>query len=812
MGDLIEYDSQGVLTSIPNDITTITIKSSCTGFRSTGQDDSVFKNVRTSLKTVNFEENSQLTSVSPYCFYECRLLSFIDLSKCTQLYSIGTYAFTNCKALQTIDFPPSLTKIYAKAFQSSGLKSITIPANVDEIVDHAFGYCSSLASITFVEGSKLKSIGSHIFVYGKITSFEIPESVTSFSATAIDGCTSIERFTVHEKNNNFYADENGVLFNDGETLIYAFPPTKTGTYNIPNGITTLKTTSFFRSQLSTVVFPEGLTTIESYCFTGSSISQLFFSSQSLTTIGTEAFTGCTNLVNITFNEGLKSIADKAFNGCTNLQNVIFPSTLKTLGGGVFNGCNNVKISFGEDSEYRFDNEHWWIVKNDNTSLSQCLMDDQTEYKIPNTYLTIGTASFYEKQKLEHIKFESGSHLTTIDKEAFYNCINLQTFEFPESLISINEKAFTLCKSLQSINLSQLNSLAFIGNYAFQYCRDSSSIILPSLKETQTLRITQEESQYITLGNYSFFECRNVNNIDLGDKIQTIGQYCFQNCYLIESVVITESCSWIGAYAFNNCTSLKWVTFQAESAIETFPTYLFNNCTNLTEIKEYPQNLKTIESYAFSRTALSHFEVPESIETIGYSAFESCTSLVNFTIPENSSLVKLQGDIFNDCKALESIYNHCPNFTTWEHALFDKNLNEMIILPPASDVVYFSFPPNMSSIGVGALQNAKSLEVVFLHSNITNIGSYSFRNCSKLRYVNIPISVSTIGINVFDGCRRLQCGLSIQNQTAEFKQRLIDAGLLHRCLQDCNYLCTGMSSPKISYSPIGVVCLIFTRSK
>ena len=66
-----------------------------------------------------------------------------------------------------------VVSISARAFESSNIKEIVLPASLLEIEDEAFYWCYTLESIEFAENSKLASIGSSAFDRcGSLTSID----------------------------------------------------------------------------------------------------------------------------------------------------------------------------------------------------------------------------------------------------------------------------------------------------------------------------------------------------------------------------------------------------------------------------------------------------------------------------------------------------------------------------------------------------------------------------------------------------------------------------------------------------------------
>ena len=141
-------------------------------------------------------------------FYENKKIEKIILPN--TLTTIGQYAFYDCTSLQTVTFEKGsrLKTIEESAFEDcTELTSIEIPASVETIEDSAFKGCSKLATVTFEKGSKLKTIGgsyaSHgvFYYYGAfsdctaLTSIEIPASVETIGAAAFMRCSKLATVT-----------------------------------------------------------------------------------------------------------------------------------------------------------------------------------------------------------------------------------------------------------------------------------------------------------------------------------------------------------------------------------------------------------------------------------------------------------------------------------------------------------------------------------------------------------------------------------------------------------------------------------------
>jgi hypothetical protein len=183
-----------------------------------------------SLATVTFAKGSQLTSIGRSTFLYCTGLTTITLEECSQLTSIGDRAFEstgitsitipagvtnidngtfrNCVGLTTITFAEGslLNNIGANAFQltsstsTGGITGIAIPAGVTNIGNEAFCYCGRLTTVIFAEGSQLVTIGNSTFAYTKsVTSITIPASVINIYTWAFQGWTNAQTIRIEGK-------------------------------------------------------------------------------------------------------------------------------------------------------------------------------------------------------------------------------------------------------------------------------------------------------------------------------------------------------------------------------------------------------------------------------------------------------------------------------------------------------------------------------------------------------------------------------------------------------------------------------------
>ena len=118
------------------------------------------------------------------------------------------------------------------------------------------------------------------------------------------------------------------------------------------------------------------------------------------------------------------------------------------------------------------------------------------------------------------------------------------------------------------------------------------------------------------------------------------------------------------------------------------------------------------------TSLTSVTIPDSVTSIGDSAFSGCTSLTSVTIPD--SVTSIGGWAFYECTSLTSV----------------------------------TIPDSVTSIGNGAFKGCTSLTSVTIPGSVTRIGVGAFASCTSLTSVTIPDSVTRIGKQAFDYCTSL----------------------------------------------------------
>jgi hypothetical protein len=196
------------------------------------------------------------------------------------------------------------------------------------------GYRGSGGAVVLPErlgGLPVTSIGIEAFNGRKgVTSITIPNSVTFIEHAAFSDCTGLTRIDVDPLNSKLGSLE-GVLFNQGLTVLLHCPRGKAGNYTIPNSVTSIEFAAFFGCTSLTSIAVDPLNS-KYVSLEGALLSRGL--SVLLRYPGAKAG-------GYTIPNGVTSIAYAAFSGCTGLTSVTIPKSVTSIWGGAFAGCTSL---------------------------------------------------------------------------------------------------------------------------------------------------------------------------------------------------------------------------------------------------------------------------------------------------------------------------------------------------------------------------------------------------------------------------------------------------------------------------------------
>ena len=668
-----------------------------------------------------------------------------------------------------VKFSPDRKRLLKAPF---ALVSYTIPDTVTVICDEAFFYFfgSSISELTIP--NSVITIGASAFAScRKLTSLTIPESVTTIGANPFRGLT----LQLENRSQHFYVEDN-VLFTADKKHLIAYCSTHTS-YSIPNSVTSIGNGAFGHCEsLIELTIPD-----------------------SVTSIGDHAFWNCKSLISLTISSSVISIGDSAFGYCKNLTSLTIPDSVTTIEANPFSGLT---LQLENQSPHFYVEDNVLFTADKSQLIAYC--STQTSYSIPNSVTLIGDCAFWNCKSLTSLTIPNS--VTSIGKCVFEYCSSLTSLTIPNSVTSIGDSAFLGCSSLTSLTIP--NSVTSIGDNAFSCCRNVSLLTIPN--------------SVTSIGGSAFYGCSSLTSLTIPNSVTSIGASAFEDCSSLTSLTIPDSVTSIGDSAFGGCSSLTSLTIP--NSVTSIGNSAFSWCSSLTSLT-IPDSVTMIGANPFSelkiqldiqspnfyeennvlftadkKKLIAHcstqtsYCIPNSVTSIGNSAFEGCSSLTSLTIP--NSVTSIGDRAFSSCRSLTSLmipdsvtsigdcaFSWCERLTSLtipssvtsigDHTFWKCSSLTTLTIPNSvtfigdsafescSSLTSLTIPNSVNSIGYRAFSDCSSLTVLTIPDSVTSIGASAFEVCSSLTSLTIPDSVTNIGDRAFFFCERLT-SLTIPN--------------------------------------------------
>ena len=664
--------------------------------------------------------------------------SFENEGKEYPVVAIGNNAFAETSASEYI-LPDTVKEIGDSAFYGcENLIKTNIPDGVTVIEPHTYSNCKTLTEITIPDS--VVFIGDYAFANAYAsTKIVIPPSVKTI------GCYAFY--------NNWKATT--VTLNEGLEKIGPYAFSNKTTSDSPEGVP-------FAYSLT---LPSTLKEIGAYAFYISGISGELVVPGNIAVLSERVFSACHRITSVVISEGVKELGKGSFYNCKNSTSIQLPTSLEIIGDNALNAMAIISVTI--PSGVTILGEHAFA----RTKL--------VSVTVPSNVKRISENCFSHCKELETVIIENG--VEYIESRAFYNAVSIGSIVIPESMVEIAYDAF---EGTETIDEVFFNAICY--EYDQRYYDDDIYS-----------NGNQDENYVVTINPFGRFADifgygTQVNKLIVGESVKYLPAEFLWDATVGE-VILPDNLVAIGDFAFLECTVSEPLVIP-ESVVRI--NYCAFTGATIPEIT-LPQNLKTVEKYAFDF---------ESVETVYYNCID-CNievsgetdiegvyaspfrngNVKNIVIGEN--VEKIPDFLFCSLPGLEDVYIHSgitslgkgafafsgvKSVTGLEgmeeiedYAFYGcENLTEFDMSKlKVTDIGYYAFANSglesfkgsdlLESIGDGCFENCANLAQVNLGGKIMLIGSNAFANCASLTEIIIPDSVKDIGAKAFYGDTALQ---------------------------------------------------------
>lgn len=371
-----------------------------------------------------------------------------------------------------------------------------------------------------------------------------------------------------------------------------------GNVIISKGITEIGKASFNgANKITGVEIPDSVTLISDYAFQYCKSLTKIKIPGSVKKIGNwwgnvngQIFNGCSNLKEVILEEGIEEISGRAFDACSKVKEWKLPKSLKRIGPRAFQSTGVEEFNIPENVE----SIAATFISSSN--LSRINVDSN------NKYFTSVDGILFDKDSTRLIKYpenrdgnsyEVPNTVKTIDANAFISCKNLQTIVIADSVEKIGDSAFDGSK-LKTINLgggiTNISNKPFYGAWNLTNINvitendkyESENGILFNKGKTILIKyppaiingeVYEIPNTVVEIGPQSFYRSQ-IKNVIIPSSVKKIGSESFFQCYNLEEVNLPEGLERIEWRALYGCHKIK--TIVVPSSVTFIDGGAFNN--------------------------------------------------------------------------------------------------------------------------------------------------------------------------------------------------------------------------------------------
>ena len=270
----------------------------------------------------------------------------------------------------------------------------------------------------------------------------------------------------------------------------------------------------------------------------------------------------------------------------------------------------------------------------------------------------------------------------------------------------------------------------------------------------------DDNGEISISGYYYENMLQIENLVIpetinGKKVTRIcADFIREKNNTIKSIKIPETVTSIENNAFLQCTSLQKINIPEKT---TNIEYI-NQCNRITlkqiDVAENNPNYSSKDGVLFDKTGetlllfpsgkdIKAYEIPETVTSIGESAFSVCISLQSINIPEKVTTIGDGAFLLSLSLKEITVDENNPNYSSKDGVLFDKTGKTLLLFPTCKEIETYEIPAETTTIGSDAFTLYPSEYIDMMLKEFFKITDIKLDTIPMLKRVNIPNTVTTV---------------------------------------------------------------------
>ena len=538
----------------------------------------------------------------------------------------------------------------------------------------------------------------------------------------------------------------------------------------------------YKDSIQKAVIEDGITNISNEAFNGMTKLVSAKLGNDITVIGQKAFSGCSNFASVNIpdsvieiqnsafggqydnsplselklNEGLKKISGKL--GGKKVTSIYIPKTVTYMPDDVFdfNSLTEVIID-DENTAYKTDPQHKSVLTKDGKTLIRVLRNATGDYTIPDGVTTIKSRAILSCN-ICSVKFENMTDTVDIQSGNFQSCNNIRELNFPplKSWVGGDWDIYLVagCKTLYKVTFSKIETVDSnkFAHHSLFDCPALKEVVFPDEVYETVTSLGAWVFKNTALSGDVFAKFTNLKTLN-NNMGYPVDNAVFSNCKYLDKIVLGEKLNQIQNGIFNNCLNVKEIVLNSKMLTAKFASKTggsdksFQNlpmCSKLTIGKTVDKLNKSLMDAIFDNNIKDVvFEGPNVLE-------------IDSGIDAPSPIGELGGTYYADADGV--LYKLDSESNTATLAYFPTGFTSDSYTVPdtitADNAAY-----SVTQVGSDAFLGSKLKSVSFENSSAVTLLNNAFYECENLESVNgksditeVKALFGSVGSGVFFGTK------------------------------------------------------------